>query len=193
MQSADEGSRSPASRVGFGETVFRSLGWPVTRWFFIRVWLVYVVLVAGVAFFANASFWRDPLSLGFVLFFPMIAPLIMTRSPKGEIHVTHEGITLNASRIARYSWADVESLRLTSGSEAASPIRALCRVLGIDLRREFLEMKLRSSVRYNPVSENMSTRGFGVPTHLKKVSLFPDDPRALLAAVEVHLQPGIHS
>jgi hypothetical protein len=141
----------------------------------------------------DSSFWRDPFVLGFVLLFPMIAPVIMTRSPKGEIHVTHEGITLKASRIARYSWADIESLRVTSGSEARSLTRALCRVFGIDLRKEFLEMKLRTSVRYNPVGESMSTRGLGIPSFIKVANLYPDDPRALLAATEIHLQSGIHS
>ncbi len=181
------------SRIGYGETVFRSVGWPVTRWFFVRVWLAYALLAVVFLLLVDSSFWRDPFVLGFALLFPMIAPLIMTRSPKGEIHITHDGITLKASRTFRYSWGDIASLRLTSGSEAGTLVLALCRVFGIDLRKEFLEMKLRRSLRFNPITENSGTRRWGLPTYIKKVSLFPDDPRAFFVAAEVHLQPGVHS
>ena len=181
------------SRIGYGGTVFRSVGWPVTRWFFVRVWLMYVVITAAFALAIDWSFWRDPFVLGFALLFPMIAPVIMTRIPKGEIHVTYEGIILKASRTARYSWADIESIRLKSISESGTTTVALCRLFGVNVNRQFMEVRLRRSVRFNPISENMSTRGFGLPTHLRKVNLFPDDPRALLAAAEVHVQPGIHS
>ena len=193
MHGTDEGKQSAGSRAGYGETVFRSLGWPVTRWFVIRVWLVFVLFTAAVAFLIDWSFWRDPLFVGFVVLFPMLAPVMMTRPAKGEIQVTHEGITLEGSRTARYSWEDIASIRLTSISERGPATVALYRFLGVDVNRQFMEIKLRRSVRFNPVSENMSTRGLGIPSFMKVANLYPDDPRALLAATEIHLQSGIHS
>jgi hypothetical protein len=192
MQSTDEGSQSPASRAGYGETVFRSVGWPVTRWFFVRVWLAYVLITAAFALAIEWSFWRDPIFVGFVLFFPMLAPMMMTRSAKGEIQVTNEGITLKGGRTARYSWEDIVSVRLTSISEGGPVTIALWRFLGADVNRRFMEIKLRRSVRFNPISENMSTRGLGIPSFMKVAKLYPDDPPALLAATEIHLQSGIH-
>lgn len=186
-------TRSTGSRAGYGETVFPSVGPAVTRTFFIRAWLAFVLVGAVGAFVIDSSFWRDPYLVGFVALFPMLCPWIMTRSSKGEIRVTNEGITLEATRTARYSWEDIASLRLTSIAERSSAVVSLYRFFGFDVNRQFLEMRLRRSVRLNPINENQSTRGWGIPSVFFRAShLYANDPLALLAAAEIHLKPGVH-
>lgn len=182
-------------QVGYGQVEFKSVGWPTRRSFYVRMWVVLVLPLVAFASLLDQSFWRDPWFLGFVIVFPLLMTFVVSRMSKGTILLDNEGITQKAGgRFIRLSWADIEGMVLTSIRARGSTVAAINGLAGVDVDKEFIELKLRKSLRINPISENQSTRGWGIPTLFVKVAhLYVDDPRALLEAAEVHLRPGVHA
>ena len=184
-----------SDRIGYGQVEFKSVGPPVGRTFHVRMSIMVALPLAAFAFLLNQSFWRDPWLVGFVIAFPLMMTFVVPRMSKGKIILDHEGITLQAGgRTLRYSWGDIERIFVTSVRARGGAAARIFRFAGVDIDREFIELKLRKSLRFNPITENQSTRGWGIPTLLMRAThLYPDDPYALLMAAEIHLQPGLHA
>ncbi len=183
-----------AGRVGYGAIVFRSVGPPVKLAFYVRLWLFFVAQLSVFAFLLDQSFWQDPFLLGFVILFPIPFPFAIARMHRGTIELDQEGIAVTGGGShRRYWWADIERLEIASLADRSPAVVSLYRLFGFDVGRRFLEIKLRKSPRYNPLTESHGTRTWGIPTlFFKSAHLYADDPEALLAAAEVHLQPGVH-
>ncbi len=158
------------------------------------MWLIFVALLGAFMFVLDSSFWRDLTLLGFVIVFPIPISFVMSRESKGKILLDHEGLTLRSSRTFRCAWADVAQMFVTSISVRSATVVWLCGVAGFDVHKPFIEVRIRRSLRYNPVTEDQSTRGWGIPIAVhKRFHLYADDPYELIAVAQVHLQPGVHA
>jgi hypothetical protein len=156
--------------------------------------IVLALPLAVFSFLLNQSFYRDPWLVAFVIAFPLVMTFVLPRMSRGKIILDHEGITLQAGRTVRYSWGDIERIFVTSVRARGGAAARIYRFAGADIDREFIELKLRKSLRLNPITENQSTLGWGIPTlFMRATHLYPDDPYALVMAAEIHLRPGLHA
>lgn len=184
-----------SDRVGYGQIEFKSLGPPILWSFYLRFWLIIALPLAGFAFLLDQDFWRDPLGVGLIVTLPLTLAFGVPRMSKGRITLDIEGVTQKSGgRTIRYAWGDIKRMFVTTIKEKGSTVTNIYRLAGLDVDKEYIEVTLKKSLRVNPMSEYMSTRGWGLPTLVMRAThLYADDPHALLAAANVHLQPGLHA
>jgi hypothetical protein len=141
-----------------------------------------VAAVLMVALFRD-TFERDLVPVVLISLLPALVIFMMHRQSRGDVSLTEEKIEVNTKwENHSYPWSDVSSVEVSTLSQ--QPLRLLNHLVGEDVERPHVRIRVSRRRRYNLWPARISTRGFGIPTAGHTAVVYPDDPDGLADAAQ---------
>jgi len=85
-------------------------------------------------------------------------------------------------------WSDVTAIHVTTAARLDRPYRFVARLIGTNMRRPLVEIRLIGPIRTALHRRELKTRGFGIiDPFVRRMQIYPDDPEAFVAAASEYL------
>jgi len=107
----------------------------------------------------------------------------------GTVILNQTGLTIrNRTSTVKIPWEDVESMSVAQFLEGESRLRPLLTLLvGSEANRRYVRVRLRRSYRAKLLPGSSGTRAFGLPSLIKSMPLYVEEPETVIKAAESYL------
>lgn len=149
------------------------------------------VLAALVVFvLVSEGEFPNPIPFSLSALFLAVVMSLAQRAWSGTIIVAADALVFKR-KLGRWTfpWRDISEVCVTTLAQSGRFRRTYCAFLGLDIRRRFVEIRLKRWVKLNPITLRVSTRGLGIAIPFqRKVWLYPDNPEALVSSTQAHFR-----